>query len=326
MKKEFVIFYSWMSDRPDGQNRKYIRKVLDKEKKKLEKDLGVTITIDSDSRGEDGSKTIDDVVLKKISNCDFFVGDITPVNHSLPFVKKKLIPNPNVQYELGFAAASLGWNRCILVWNSKYGDVNLSPFDIRNHTIVTYHRGKQELSLFGLLKSKIENYEQYVKEWRLGKERSFDAEKYNVILNCCSERNLLDSINSFMNNRIYNGLEFKWWDELVYSYKHYPDNRFLDEEIHNAYMAFLNELDKMLLIAIKYNEQASSSYRDDLEVGSNDWEREQVYRVRDPYKTLEVKEADKMQQEIDNAFYSLYTPLMNSYNEFRDLIRKKLLI
>lgn len=310
-----------------GQNRKYIRKVLEKEKKKLEIDLGIMITIDSDSRGEDGSKSIDDVVLKKISNCDIFIGDITPLNPRVPFIKrKKLVPNPNVQYELGFAVASLGWNRCIMVWNSRYGDVNMAPFDIRNHSTVTYIVGKHDLSLYGILKNKIENCEQYVKEWRQVKERSFDIEKYNEIQKNCTERNLLDSIDNFMNNRVYNGLEFTWWDRLGYYYRHYPDNRFLDDELHNAFMSFLSELDKMLEIAIKYNEQASYSYRDDLEVGSDEWEREQVYRIRDPYKTLNVQSAAKMQSEIDKAFYSLYSPLMDSYKAFRDLIRKKLLI
>ena len=79
MKQQYTIFYSWMSDRPNEQNRKYIRKVLDKDTKKLEKEFGVKILIDSDSRGEDGSKSIDETVLKKIGGCDLFVGDITPV-------------------------------------------------------------------------------------------------------------------------------------------------------------------------------------------------------------------------------------------------------
>ena len=62
MKQQYTIFYSWMSDRPNEQNRKYIRKVLDKDTKKLEKKFGVKILIDSDSRGEDGLKSVDETV------------------------------------------------------------------------------------------------------------------------------------------------------------------------------------------------------------------------------------------------------------------------
>ena len=327
MKKEFVVFYSWMSDRPNNQNRKYIRKILDRETNKLGKELGISIIVDSDSRGEDGSKSIDDVVIKKIANCDLFIGDITPVNSLVPFIsRKKLVPNPNVQYELGFAVASLGWNRCILVWNSKYGDVNLAPFDIRNHTTVTYRKGKSELSLYGILKTKIENYEQYIKEWRTGKERSFDAEKYNNVISICSERDLLESIRKFLNHRVYNGLEFKWWDKLIYDYTHYPDNKFVDDELHESYMAFLKELNKMIDIATIYNVQTSYCYREDIEVGSDEWDKEQVYGIRDPFQTLEEHKAYKMQDEIDHAFLSLCPYLFDSYTVFRDLVRKKLLL
>ena len=76
MKKDFIVFFSWMSDRPKEQNISYIRRVLSDDCKKLEKKLGIKITIDSDSRGEDGSKPIEENVLKKIAKCDIFVGDI----------------------------------------------------------------------------------------------------------------------------------------------------------------------------------------------------------------------------------------------------------
>lgn len=327
MKQQFTIFYSWMSDRPNDQNRKYIRKVIDKDSQKIEKELGIKITIDSDSRGEDGSKSIDETVLKKISNSDLFVCDITPASPQFSwFGNKKPVLNSNVMYELGFAVSSLGWNRCIMVWNSKYGNVGYAPFDIRNHTTVTYRIGKQELSLFGVLKSKIENYDQYVKEWRTAKERSFDAEKYWRITQICSERNLVDSIDSFLTNRVYNGLEFDWWDKLIYYYNHYPDNRFVDEEMHHAYLAFLTELQKMVWVACRHNVQSSYSYPEGLDVSSDEWKRLQTYKMRDPYETLTGEKAFELEQKIDADFASLVPSLMESYNKFRNLIRSKLLI
>lgn len=327
MKKNFIVFYSWMSDRPDNQNRKYIRKNLEKDAKKLEKEFGITIHVDSDSRGEDGSKPIEENVLKKIASCDLFVGDITPVFPRFPlFGKNKLIVNPNVMYELGFAVSTLGWNRCIMVWNSKYGNLSYAPFDIRNHTTIPYRKGKQELSLYGVLKTKIQNYDQYVKSWRIAKERSFDAEKYEAINQICSERNLVDSIDSFLTNRVYNGLEFDWWDKLIYFYNHYPDNRFVDENIHQAYRTFLSELHKMVMIACEYNVQSSYCNRDDLEVGSDEWKREQIFKIRDPYDTLPPDKALDLERKIEEDFMAIIPSLMDSYKAYRDLIRSKLLI
>lgn len=327
MKKEYIVFYSWMSDRPEEQNIKYISKVLVDDCKRLEKKLGITIKIDSDSRGEDGSNSIEENVLKKISSCDLFVGDITPIFplHTWQ-IWAKPTPNPNVMYELGFAVSSLGWSRCIMVWNSKYGDLCKAPFDIRNHATVAYRKGKKDLSFYEVLKSKVEHYDEYVKEWRTDKERSFDAAKYVEINKICSERDLVDSIDGFLTNQVYNSLEFNWWDNLYYYYHHYPDNRFVDEELHQSYLHFLDELKKMTMFAASYNEQIRHSNRPDDEIGSDDWRREEIYKIKDPYQFLDEQKAAVYQAKLDKEFYSLIPAVMDSYKGFRDLIRKKLLV
>lgn len=327
MKDQFSIFYSWMSDRPKEQNFTYIRKALDKDRKRLAKELGVKIRVDSDSRGEDGSTSIDESVLKKISECDLFVGDITPISPRFSWkMWMKPTPNPNVLYELGFAVSSLGWNRCIMVWNSKYGNLGRAPFDIRNHSTVVYRIGKSELSLYSVLKSKIEHYDDYVREWQSGKERSFDAKKYAGVTSICAECDLVDSIDKFLSNQVYNKLDFEWWDNLYYYYHHYPQNHFLDAEIHNAYNNFLSELHRMTLFAAKYNTQIRSSRRPDNEFGTDEWKKEEIYKIRDPYEHLHGQEAEELQNRIDQEYRSLIPSVMDSYNVFRDLIRKKLLI
>lgn len=327
MKKEFIVFYSWMSDRPKDQNISYIRKSLSDDCKKLEKKLGIKILIDSDSRGEDGSKPIEENVLKKIATCDIFVGGITPIYPRQSwYFGAKPTPNPNVMYELGFAVSTLGWNRCIMVWNAEYGNLSNAPFDIRNHTTVSYKKGKQELSFYNILKSKIEHYDEYLKEWRTGRERSFDAEKYFQITQMCSERNLVDSIDGFLTNQVYNSMEFNWWDNLYYYYHHYPDNHFVDEELHQAYIKFLDELKRMTMFAATYNEQIRHSQRPDNEVGTDEWRREEVYKIKDPYQFLDESKAAAYQAKIDKEFYSLIPSVMDSYKAFRDLIRKKLMV
>ena len=41
---------------------------------------------------------------------------------------KRPAPNPNVFLELGYAAASIGWNRLILVQNTAFGDISTLSF------------------------------------------------------------------------------------------------------------------------------------------------------------------------------------------------------
>lgn len=90
MKKKYAFFYSWQND-TDG-DRQYLRNVLQNSVDAIKKELDIDIQIDSDSRDEDGAKSIDVAILKKISNCDFFVCDVTPVG--------KLHPSDEVYKEM----------------------------------------------------------------------------------------------------------------------------------------------------------------------------------------------------------------------------------
>ena len=73
-----------------------------------------------------------DGVMKKISQCDIFVCDITPVLYKHNHDRKKLMPNSNVMFELGYAYHCLNSSQIIAVVN--YNKVNRlrgnMPFDI----------------------------------------------------------------------------------------------------------------------------------------------------------------------------------------------------
>ena len=185
MKKKFTIFYSWQND-TDG-DRQYVRNVLQNSVDALMKELEVDIQIDSDSRDEDGEKSIDVAILKKIANCDFFVCDVTPVEklHPSDEVYKEM-PNPNVMLELGFAIGNIGWERCILVWNTLRGAQQNAPFDIRNHITTGYEfskeMSKEELNNKGLrlksvLKGKIERYDEILAKQQLDLQGKHDYPK-----------------------------------------------------------------------------------------------------------------------------------------------------
>ena len=53
-------------------------------------------------------------------------------------------PNPNVLIELGYAAATIGWDRVILVQNTAYGDLGVLPFDLRSRRIVPFNLSAKE--------------------------------------------------------------------------------------------------------------------------------------------------------------------------------------
>ncbi|HEV3435894.1 MAG TPA: hypothetical protein VG122_00950 [Gemmata sp.] len=46
--------------------------------------------------------------------------------------ERKLLPNPNVMLELGFASATIGWDRIIGVMNEHYGPADQQIFDLKS--------------------------------------------------------------------------------------------------------------------------------------------------------------------------------------------------
>lgn len=132
-----TIFYSWQSDTPIIQYK-------DVSKEFIFKALTVALTqarseypelaefeLDRDSRGVAGSPGLIDTILKKISESCLFLADVTFIGKT-EGDNSKLIPNPNVMFELGHASTQLGLDRIILVMNTHFGDADELPFDIRH--------------------------------------------------------------------------------------------------------------------------------------------------------------------------------------------------
>ena len=127
------IFFSWQSDLDETRN--VIRWALDKAVKNLNQENVVeeALRLDQDTQDVAGWPDISTTILEKIGKCDIFIADLTPING--PHSSTKLVPNPNVMFELGFALATgLGRVRIICLVNSAYlpnGDVANLPFDVR---------------------------------------------------------------------------------------------------------------------------------------------------------------------------------------------------
>jgi hypothetical protein len=132
-----TIFYSWQSDTPNNLNRGFIEKALRKAVEIVGADAQVQeavrdggIELDKDTQGVAGTPPIADVIFEKISKCSVFVPDFT-------FTAKsdgaRLVPNPNVLIEYGWAVRDFGYDRMLPVMNTAFGrpEGNL-PFDMRH--------------------------------------------------------------------------------------------------------------------------------------------------------------------------------------------------
>lgn len=157
-KREFNIFFSWQADIKESRN--LINKALEKAAKELNaqhEDWHVNIT--SDTRGEDGSPDIEDVVLQKIREAHIFVADITPIAQLEKEGNRKLLPNPNVLIELGYAIRRMDIDKqVILLANEENNAINYNakdmPFDINHHKISLI---KNDISLTGRIETLLVN-------------------------------------------------------------------------------------------------------------------------------------------------------------------------
>jgi len=128
MNSSFRIFLSWQSDLPEEATTALIRKALRTAQNNAERsNAGLKIYLDEATRDMPGSPNIPDAIMNKIRTTDMFVCDVTTTGKS---ADGKATPNPNVAFELGFAVATLGWSRVVLLFNKTLGTFPADmPFD-----------------------------------------------------------------------------------------------------------------------------------------------------------------------------------------------------
>jgi hypothetical protein len=134
---ELTIFYAWQNDIPNQVNRFLIRDVVKSVSKSIRNDASVEDSprIDHDTLDVPGTPEITSTIFSKIRRCAVFVADVTFVGTKLSMASSsedKPLPNPNVMLELGFAAATVGWERIITVMNEHYGPAEQQIFDIKS--------------------------------------------------------------------------------------------------------------------------------------------------------------------------------------------------
>lgn len=139
-EREHTIFFAWQSDSSPVTNRNAIRVALTTAASSIEADRpGLTLKIDEATRDMIGADDVPRSIREKIEAADMFVGDVTTVTPPPPSDgKTRPCPNPNVTFEIGYAAAHLGWNRMILLTNLAIAKFEDLPFDFDRHRVSQY--------------------------------------------------------------------------------------------------------------------------------------------------------------------------------------------
>jgi hypothetical protein len=126
------LFYSWQSDRDSALCRNFIEIALEAAKERIEAERGILLEIDRDTKGVAGTPPITDTILRKIRACDIFVADMSFVGRADSDEPGggKLVPNPNVMFEYGYARHVLGDEHILLAFNAAFGSFKDLPFDL----------------------------------------------------------------------------------------------------------------------------------------------------------------------------------------------------
>lgn len=338
--KKFAVFYSWQSYIGGYANKGYIKdKILS-----AFKDLNIKIELLEDSRGITGAPDIPDAILTKITKSDIFICDITPAYIlDIKEDKKRALPNPNVMFELGFAVRSLGWERVICVCNEEYGDVEIQPFDISKHRIITYRKKDGEkksiksLSLVQFLNDIVSNYNNIVVKRNKFDNRKHDIEIFYKMMSFASEKEFINSITDFRSSGRFFCWYEKCWDYIQY-FQDYPQNRFISTNLNDSFMILATALDELKSltsqICCAYNTQYWS-----YEEPGNEYTQEQLKEIwmSQEYRKREIQYPDNDTSENLRKYYDAVDKdekniveysnnVLKAYKTFRDDIKRELII
>jgi hypothetical protein len=127
--RDFSVFFAWQSDTLQRHNRYLIRMALEEAAKRISNDMAIrtNVLIDSDTQDVLGQPPVTDTILGKIQSCDVFTPDFSFVARA---ESGKLVPNPNVMLEYGYALRARGYGVMMPVMNTAYGPPEQLPFDM----------------------------------------------------------------------------------------------------------------------------------------------------------------------------------------------------
>lgn len=130
------IFFSWQIDRLPLTGRNLIERALGDAIAAIKADTEIDpahreLAIDRDTSGVPGSPPLVETIFAKVDAAAAFLSDLTYVATR---ADGRLMPNPNVLLEHGWALRALTWRRVISVMNIAHGspETHPLPFDLQH--------------------------------------------------------------------------------------------------------------------------------------------------------------------------------------------------
>jgi hypothetical protein len=323
--KVIKIFYSWQEDINPKINKYYLKDCIEKAIKEINKNNKFNISLDRDTYRVSGSPDIIDEILKKISNSDIFIADISIINKNKfkVFKQRKMTPNPNVLFELGFAVSKLGWNRIICLTNLEFGKIENLPFDIRKNRVTKFknsaknhsspnskNQSKSQLieTLKSAINSILDNYDGIKKAHEKDSLLDYDRVVFERFQSLVGDRNLHDWLKKLSDSTYYEDFELA---EKIKYFSENPDNFFINEKIRLSFKTFCEILGEFNLYLVKNL----------VEVDFN--RRRFDLPLREKWKRGDY---DKVMSERSKKIVELNKICIMRYKEFRVLIQNNLFI
>lgn len=143
----YKVFFAFQMDIDDKFGKGFIQTAIEVAIQKF-KSEGIDVSLDFGFRGTSGTPLLIEEMLKKSSESDMVIVDLTFTSSKIWSDSKKISafgkeirilnntqdkksPNPNVLLETGYAWAKKGTYRTLVVMNSAFGSPDLLPVDLK---------------------------------------------------------------------------------------------------------------------------------------------------------------------------------------------------
>lgn len=259
MKNKFYIFYSWQTDVPG--NRSFIDKKIKKavqEILEMPEMHSVEIMHDDSTKNRSGSPSIVDTIHEKINICDVFIADVTPITSiegKGEDGRDKLIPNPNVMTEAGFALRAIGDKRIVLLMNEDKGKIEDLPFDIRHRRITLFpadSEKRKNFSLKPMILEAIMYSQSYENNFSLDKEINHDTQIFSKLSELIGDEREFLNISEFVaSHQKISRYQYNLFDRIV-GFISEPKNMFIIPELRNKALSLVNALNSLTKITAQY--------------------------------------------------------------------------
>lgn len=288
------------------------------------------ITYDHSTQNRSGSPDIVSTVHSKINQCDVFIADITPIVsiESRDDDKEKLIPNPNVMEESGFALRAIGENRIIFLMRDDKGRTEDLPFDITHRRINRFNVKNNKYKLTTFLLSAIKFAQSSHENEYEANILSHDAKIFNHLNDLLIDEPTFMAINeTIVNNQRISKWECNYFENIC-EYLNQVSTQFIIPELrtkaHNMYTSITAlthfTASRFAPMYSKWHSEADdmsieaqrNSYYSWIDKGAGEYFEEELY-----HKKLD---------EIVTGLGSCYDNIILDYKQLRQSIKENLFI